>query len=210
MSERFPDPLAGLSRRAFLERAAAMLALLSARDAGACEVPVTAAPWPSADGWEHRTVAHFLNTIVPGDDARRLFPRDRHPLASGGDTSAGAWSACALDVFYDPFHGVGRGARQLAVALDWITRRRGHGRYFHRASQAQQLDVVDALARIGGNDARRAAALVMAASLGAAVNPSVTDAIGWPGPNGGHYDEGRHPLSGWRQPARLTADGNLP
>jgi hypothetical protein len=59
MSERFPDPLAGLSRRAFLERAAAMLALLSARDAGACEVPVTAAPWPSADGWEHRTVAQF-------------------------------------------------------------------------------------------------------------------------------------------------------
>jgi hypothetical protein len=38
----------------------------------------------------------------------------------------------------------------------------------------------------------------------------VTDALGWAGPNGGFYESGRHPLSRWRQPVRLTSDGNLP
>ena len=180
-------------------------------DAHACDLPVTDAPWPSVDGWEHRTIAHFLNTILPGDDSQPLFEGDPYPLRSGGDTSAGAWSACALDVFYDPFYDVGRGTRQLATALDLTTRLLGHGRHFHRATQAQQLAVVDALARTPARrDIRRAAALALAGSLGAAENPSVTLAIGWPGPNGGYHDGGRHPLARWRQPQRITADGNLP
>jgi hypothetical protein len=163
------------------------------------------------EGWEHRTIAHFLNVIVPGDDGQPLFPGDAHPLDSGGDPTPGAWSSCALDVFYDPFHGVGRGSRQLASVLDWTTRLLGHGWSFHRAGQAQQLEVVDALGRTPARaDLRRAAALALAASLGAAANASVTDALGWAGPNGGFYEAGRHPLSRWRQPERLTSNGNLP
>jgi len=210
-----PSPPASRSRRLFLERAAAgaagWLAGLAGPEAGACDVPVTSAPWPAADGWEHRTIAHFLNTIVPGDDGQPLFSGDRHPLDSGGDTTAGACAACALDLFYDPFYGAGRGARQLAAALDWTTRRMGDGWYFYRASQARQLEVVDALAHsLAGDEVRGAATLVLAASLGAAVNPSVTTAIGWPGPNGGYYEATRHPLSRWQQPERMTRDGNLP
>ena len=205
--------LAG-SRRRFLAHVAGGVAGLlggAATRAAACDVPVTGERWPSVEGWEHRTLAHFANTILPGDDGRPLFPRDRHPLDAGGDRTPGAWSACALDVFYDPFHGVGRDARRLALALDWATLLLGHGRRFYRASQAQQLEVVDALARtVAREDLRQAAALVLAGTLGAAVNHTVTAAIGWPGPNGGHYDAGRHPLARWRQPERLTADGNLP
>jgi hypothetical protein len=203
------------SRRLFLERTAAatagLLAGLPGPEAGACDVPVTGAPWPAVDGWEHRTIAHFLNTILPGDHGQALFSGDRRPLDSGGDTTAGAWSACALDVFYDPYYGIGGRARTLAAALDWTTRLMGHGWYFYGAAQAEQLAVVDALARgPGGGGVRRAAALALAAGLGAAVNPSVTAVIGWPGPNGGYYEGARHPLSRWQQPERMTADGNLP
>jgi hypothetical protein len=214
MRLRLWDGARGPSRRQFLERVAggaAGLLVGGTADAHACDVPVTGAPWPSVEGWEHRTIAHFLNTIVPGDDGQPLFAGDPHALDSGGDVTAGAWSACALDVFYDPFYGVGRGSRQLATALDLTTRLLGHGRLFHRATQTQQLEVVDALARTPARaDIRRAAALATAACLGAAVNPSVTLAIGWPGPNGGFYDAGRHPAGRWRQPERMTADGNLP
>ena len=201
-------------RRGFLARAAAGVAGLfagSATRAGACDVPVTGEPWPSVQGWEHRTLAHFANTILPGDHGTPLFPGDRRPLDSGGDATAGAWSACALDVFYDPFHGAGRDARRLALALDWTTLLLGHGRRFHRATQGQQLAVVDALSRtVAREDLRRATALVLAGTLGAAVNHTATAALGWPGPNGGHFDASRHPLSRWRRPERLTADGNLP
>jgi hypothetical protein len=202
------------SRRRFLVRAGAGVAGLlggSATRGAACDVAVTGERWPSVEGWEHRTLAHFANTILPGDHGRPLFPGDRHPLDSGGDTTAGAWSAGALDVFYDPFHGAGPDARRLALALDGATLLLGHGRRFYRASQAQQLEVVDALARTFAREGvRQAAALVLAGTLGAAVNHSVTAAIGWPGPNGGHYDGARHPAGRWRRPERLTADGNLP
>jgi hypothetical protein len=212
MRERSPGPPAS-SRRRFLERAAVgaagLLAGPAVPEALSCDIRVTGA-W-SLEDWERRTIAHFLNTIVPGDHGQALFARDRYPLDSGGDGTAGAWSSCTLDVFYDPFHGVGRGARQLATALDGITRLRRLGLNFYRASQAQQLEIVDALARTPARaDLRRAAALALAGSLGAAVNPAVTEAIGWPGPNGGYYDGSRHPLDRWRQPARLTTDGNLP
>jgi hypothetical protein len=163
------------------------------------------------EGWEHRTIAHFANAILPGDHGARLFRGDRRPLDSGGDPTAGAWSACALDVFYDPFHGAAAQAARLASALDWTTRLLGHGLWFYRATQEQQLAVLDALARTpAGEDLRRARLLVMAGVLGAAVNQRVTLALGWPGPNGGHYDDARHPVVRWRQPERLTADGNLP
>lgn len=209
MPERLPGPLGGTSRRGFLQRAASLLAALSASRPAAAAIATTEPP--PVDGWERRTIAHFLNTIVPGDDGQPLFPGDRYPLQSGGDVTAGAWSARALDVFYDPFNGVGRRSRQLAAALDLTTRLLGHGSFFHRAGQQPQLEVVDALGRTPARaDLRRAAALALAGALGAAVNSSVTDAIGWPGPNGGYFDEGRHPLDRWRQPDRMTADGNLP
>jgi len=205
------------SRRLFLGRAAAGAAGLWAGPAvlalaGDCDVPITAAPWPSTDGWERRTVMHFLNTIVPGDDGQPLFSGDTHPLSSGGDASAGAWSACVLDVLYDPYYGVAGGnSRLLAIVLELLTRLKHDGRHFYGASQRQQLEIVDAAVRVPrGKDVVRLAALAMSAALGAARNSSFTTVIGWPGPNGGYYDDSRHPLSRWRQPVRITTDGNLP
>ena len=205
------------SRRSFLGRAAASAAALwagrgVAAFAGDCDTPVTGAPWPSRRGWERRTIAHFLNTIVPGDDGQPLFAGDAHPLSSGGDISAGAWSACALDVLYDPFYGVaGANSRLLATVLDLLAGAKHNGPRFYQASQAQQLEIVDAAVRIPrGKDVARLAALVMSAAFGASRNPSFTTLIGWPGPDGGYYDDGRHPLSRWRQPTRITTDGNLP
>jgi hypothetical protein len=205
-------------RRRFLQQAAGggagLLAALCWPDAAhACEVPITGAPWPSVNGWEHRTIMHFLNTIVPGDDGRALFSGDGYPLRSGGDRTAGAWSACVLDVFYDPYYGIaGLSSNALAAALDWATRFKGYGLYFHRVSQSQQLRVVDQLAgmSVGGADVVNAASLALAAALGAARNPAVTNVLGWGGPTGGYYDGARHPLSRWQQPERMTEDGNLP
>jgi hypothetical protein len=204
-------------RRQFLERLAGLGGAVAAglarpRPAEPCDVPVTGAPWPSVDGWEHRTSAHFLNAVMPGDDGQPLFPADRDPLRSGGDATAGAWSACALDVFYDAYYGVaGRGSSRLAIALDWTTRLQRVAWSFHQASQEQQLRVVDSLlAGPAGKDLRRAVALGLAATLGAFRSHAVTDALGWPGPNGGYYDDGRHPLARWQQPERMTLDGNLP
>jgi hypothetical protein len=165
------------------------------------------------DGWQHRTIMHFLNTILPGDDGQALFEGDGDPLRSGGDVSAGAWSACALDVFYDPFYGVaGFNGRLLATGLDTVTRLKGHGRYFYQATQAQQLEVVDFLARFPFSrpGTGQAIALALDATLGATENDAVTRLIGWPGPNGGYYDDSRHPTSRWQQPDRMTTDGNLP
>jgi hypothetical protein len=205
------------SRRRFLGRAAAGAAGLWAGPAvlalaSECDLAITGAPWPSPDGWERRTVMHFLNTIVPGDDGRPLFPGDTHPLSSGGDVSAGAWSACALDVFYDPYYGVaGANSRLLATLLELLTRLKHEGRHFYEVSQAGQLEIVDAAVRVPrGQYVVRLAALAMSAALGAARNGSFTTVIGWPGPNGGYYDESRHPRSRWRQPVRITTDGNLP
>lgn len=205
------------SRRWFLGRAAAGAAgictgLGLVERAVACEVPVTGRPWPSVDGWEHRTIMHFLNAVVPGDDGQPLFAGDTHPLASAGDASAGAWSACVLDVFYDPYYGIaGANSRLLATLLELATRLKRSGRHFYEASAAQQLEIVDAVVRgPRGKDVARAAALAVSAALGAFRSPSVTQLIGWPGPTGGYYDGARHPLSRWRQPERLTADGNLP
>jgi hypothetical protein len=205
------------SRRLFLGRAAAGAAGLWAGPAvlaraGECDLPITGAPWPSTDGWERRTVMHFLNTIVPGDDGQPLFAGDTHPLSSGGDTSAGAFSACALDVLYDPYFGVaGANSLLLATLLETLTRLKHEGRHFYEASQPGQLEIVDAAVRAPrGKDIARLAALAMSATLGAARNRSFTAVIGWPGPSGGYYDDSRHPLSRWQQPVRITTDGNLP
>jgi hypothetical protein len=207
----------GHSRRAFLQRAAegsaGLLAFATWIPAvEACDLPITGAAFPSVDGWEHRTILHFVNTIVPGDAGRALFPGDDHPLDSGGDTTAGAWSACVLDVIYDPFYGVARGnSRLLALVLDVATRLRQAGRHFYEASQAEQLEIVDLVVRgPKGKDIARAAALATSAALGAFRDNSVAALIGWPGPNGGYYDESRHPVSRWQQPVRMTTDGNLP
>jgi len=207
-----------LSRRRFLKAGAlagtaAVVGLELTRSADACSLPITGEAWPSVDGWEHRTLMHFLNTVFPGDDGQPLFADDRYPLRSGGDASAGALSACALDVMYDPYYGVaGTKARLLASILDWSTRRHGYAWNFYRAGQAQQQEVVDSLRRspyVGGGFTD-AATLGIAAVLGAFANDSVTRLIGWEGPNGGYYGGSRHPVDRWRQPARMTTDGNLP
>jgi hypothetical protein len=207
----------GTSRRLFLQHAVlggtAAVSLGWADLAAACDVPVTGAPWPSVDGWQHRTILHFLNTVMPGDDGQALFDGDTDPLRSGGDTSPGAWAACALDVFYDPFYGAAGFRGQLfATALDAVTRLKGYGPRFYQASQAEQLAVVDALVRLPltGPGVGQAIALGLDATLGATRNDAVTRLIGWPGPCGGYYDDARHPTAGWRQPERMTLDGNLP
>jgi len=205
------------SRRLFLGRTLAGAAGIYAGfgvagRAVACEVPITGRPWPAVDGWEHRTIMHFLNAVVPGDDGQPLFVGDTHPLASAGDGSAGAFSACVLDVFYDPYYGIaGTNSRLLASLLELATRLKRAGRHFYEASPPEPLEIVDAVVRgPRGKDVARAAALAMSAALGAFRSPSVTRLIGWPGPTGGYYDGARHPLSRWRQPERLTVDGNLP
>jgi hypothetical protein len=209
---------AGLSRRAFLKAgaltgSAVVAGLELAGSADACDLPVTGAGWPSVDGWQHRTLMHFLNTVFPGDTGQALFPGDGYPLRSGADTTPGAWSACALDVIYDPYYGIaGTNARLMAGLLDWSTRLHGYAWYFYQASQVQQLRVVDALSRptFIGRGFTGAAALGLAAVLGAIENDSVTQLIGWGGPNAGYYGDSRHPIDRWRQPARMTTDGNLP
>jgi len=205
------------SRRRFLRDAAvggaAAAALAWADVLSAYDLPVTGAPFPSVDGWQHRTIMHFLNAVMPGDDGQPLFDGDPDPLRSGGDTSAGAFSACALDVFYDPFYGVaGLNGRLLATGLDAITRLKGLGPHFYQASQAGQLAVVDVLARLPFSrpGVGQAIALGLDATLGATLSDAVTRLIGWPGPSGGYYDDARHPTSRWEQPDRMTPDGNLP
>jgi hypothetical protein len=212
-----PEPHA-LSRRRFVQSGAlagtaVVVGLGLPEGAEACNLPVTGAGWPSVDGWEHRTLTHFLNTIFPGDDGWSLFPDDRYPLQSGDDVEAGAYAACALDVLYDPYYGIaGTNARLLAAALDWSTRLRGYAWYFYQARQAQQQRVVDVLIRspYTGRAFTGAATLGIAAVLGASANDSVTLLIGWGGPNGGYYSGARHPAGRWQQPARMTTDGNLP
>jgi hypothetical protein len=205
------------SRRRFLKQTAAgglgLVALGPRALMAQCQTPISGAGWPSITGWEHRTVMHFLNTVMPGNDGQPLFSGDGYPLRSGGDAAAGAYAACALDVFYDPYYGIaGISSNALAAALDWCTRLKGYAWYFYRASQSQQLRVVDHLAAmaIGGEDVVNAASLALAATLGAAKNRAVTNVIGWGGPNGGYYDGGKHPLWRWQQPVRMTHDGNLP
>jgi len=210
----------GMSRRSFLKTtlAAGGVVLLVNLDglsiaAAACDTPITGQGWPSVDGWEHRTIMHFLNTIYPGNHGQPLFAGDPYPLKSNGDTSAGAYAACALDVFYDPYYGVaGLKSNALASVLDWTVRFQGSATYFYNATLAQQLRAVDSLtdAQWIGSGFRDAATLGFGGVLGAFENTQVTTAIGWPGPNGGYYDGGKHPANAWRQPARMTLDGNMP
>ncbi len=205
-------------RRAFLMQGGAvgLVALLDwihPFELEACQTPITGAGWPSTNGWEHRTLMHFLNAVVPGDHGRPLFSGDSHPLRSGGDTSAGAYSSCALDVLYDPYYGVaGSNSRDLATALDWTVRLQGSATYFYKASQTAQLAAIDLLTELifVGSGFQGAASLGFGAAVGALKNDSFTRVIGWPGPNGGYYDLAKHPLATWSQPQRLTTDGNMP
>jgi hypothetical protein len=213
-----PESPAGFSRRFFLKigaltGTAVAAGLASPETADACSLPITGAGWPSVNGWEHRTLMHFLNTIFPGDNGQQLFWGDSYPLKSGGDTSAGAFRACTLDVLYDPYFGVaGTNSNLLATTLDWATRLNGYAWYFYQASQYNQLRVVDSLTQaiFIGSGFEGAASLAIGAVLGAFKNYSVTQLIGWGGPNGGYYSASRHPLSRWLQPTRMTTNGNLP
>lgn len=208
----------GVSRRGFLKvgaltSTAVLVGLALPEAADACSLPITGAGWPSVNGWEHRTLMHFLNTIFPGDNGQSLFWGDWYPLRSGGDTSPGAYTACALDVLYDSYYGVaGTNSNLLATTLDWWTRFKGYAWYFYEASQSQQLRVVDSLTEAAfiGTGFQGAASLAIGAVLGAFKNYTVTQLIGWGGPNGGYYSGSRHPTSRWQQPASMTTNGNLP
>ena len=219
MIDERPALPSGSSRRDFLKHGAAFGAAAFLADlalpgpAEPCDVPITGAGWPSVNGWEHRTMMHFLNAVMPGNDGQALFSGDGYPLKSGGDRTAGAWSACALDVFYDPYYGIaGVNSNLLAATLDWAVRLKLYATYFYKATQSEQLRTIDYVCGLSGvgEGFRDAASLVLAATLGAAENRTVTSLIGWPGPNGGYYGAARHPLERWRQPNRLTLEGNLP
>ena len=208
-----------LSRRALLDLATrwGLVALVgSAAFAGlaAADVPglpITDAPWPSHDGWERRTIAHFLNALYPGDDGAPLFAGDTEPLAADGDRSPGAWSAHALAAFYEPFFGAGEQLGLLATALDWSIRLGGRA-FFAGAPLADQVAAIDRL--VGASLTRKsledAIMLGLATVLGASYSDAATRDLGWAGPNPGYFDDARHPLAHWRQPARLTTDGNMP
>jgi hypothetical protein len=190
--------------------AAVLAELGDPEPAQACSVPITGAGWPSVNGWEHRTVMHFLNAVFPGNANQPLFTGDGYPLRSGSDTSAGAWSACALDVIYDPYYGVaGSNSNTLAAALDWIMRINFYDTYFYKGTQSEQLRAIDQAISLDAKT-QDAINLTLAAVLGAAKNYSVANLLGWPGPNGGYWSGSRHPVWRWLQPVRLTADGNLP
>ncbi len=215
--EQFP---LGFSRRRFLKNTAAaaggatLLATMGfPRVVDACDVPITGSSWPSVDGWEHRTIMHYLNAVFPGNEGQPLFSGDSYPLKSGGDTTPGAYSACALDVFYDSYYGIaGTNSNLIAAALDWAVRVAFDATYFYKASQAAQLRAIDRLSDLAfvGSGFQGAASLDLGAVLGAFKNYMVTNLIGWPGPNGGYYDSAKHPYSIWLKPQRMTADGNLP
>ena len=207
-----PEP----PRRRFLKQtgAVSMAAVLAElgdpEPAQACSVPITGAGWPSVNGWEHRTLMHFLNAVFPGNDNQALFTGDGYRLRSGGDTSAGAWAACALDVLYDPYFGVaGTQSNLLATALDWVMRVNFFDTYFYKGTQSEQLRAIDQAMSLDSG-IQDAVNLTLAAVLGAAKNYSVPALLGWPGPNGGYWSGSRHPLWRWLQPTRLTVDGNLP
>ncbi|MEW6733283.1 MAG: twin-arginine translocation signal domain-containing protein [Acidobacteriota bacterium] len=209
-----------VSRRHFLKGAIAAtssatlaitLGFPSSVDAN--KTPINGDGWPSINGWEHRTIMHYLNAIYPGDDGKQLFSGDGYPLKSGGDRSAGAYSACVLDVFYDPYYGIaGTNSNLIAAALDWAVRISFDATYFYKASLADQLKAIDRLTDLifVGSGFQGAATLALGAALGAFENATAVQALGWPGPNGGYYESAKHPAARWQRPARMTSDGNLP
>lgn len=207
------------SRREFLKKSAAVAGGAAIATFGfpanvdGCDVPITGADWPSVTGWEHRTIMHYLNAIFPGNDGQPLFSGDGYPLKSGGDKTPGAFSACALDVFYDPYYGIaGTNSNLIAASLDWAVRLAFDATYFYKASQSAQLNAIDKLSDfiIIGSGFQGAATLGIGAVLGAFKNYTAVKAIGWPGPNGGYYDDAKHPYSIWLKPSRMTTNGNLP
>jgi hypothetical protein len=207
------------SRRQFLKHSAAAVggaALMFGfpREVdSACRTPISGAAWPSITGWEHRTVMHYINAIFPGNNGQPLFYGDTYPLKSGGDYSPGAFSDCVLDVFYDPYYGVaGTNSNLIAAGLDWAVRANFSSTYFYKASQSAQLTAIDGLSDFifVGSGFQGAATLVIGAALGAFQSSAVVRSIGWPGPNGGYYDSGKHLTYPWLRPARMTTDGNLP
>ena len=103
----------------------------------------------------------------------------------------------------------GSNSNTLAAGLDWIARAYWYDTYYYKATQYEQLRCVDHGLGLssGFQDAIN---LTLAAVLGAAKNKTVTQLLGWPGPNGGYWSGSRHPIWRWLQPNRMTADGNLP
>jgi hypothetical protein len=210
-----------VSRRRFLKKTAAAAggaALLTtigfpSEVDGVCSTPISGSAWPSITGWEHRTIMHYVNAIFPGNDLQPLFYGDTYPLRSGGDRTPGSFSACVLDVFYDPYYGVaGTNSNLIAAGLDWAVRAQFSSTYFYKASQAAQLNAIDSLSDFifVGSGFQGAATLAIGSALGAFKNSTAVRALGWPGPNGGYYDSAKHPTWLWLKPARMTSDSNLP
>lgn len=181
------------------------------------------------DNWKRHGIAHFVNQFWPGDAGSLAFPDDATPFSGHLpqnapnddplDTSPGAYSACAINPFFDPYYTFeAQGGNFVLVALmDWWSRELecAPATFFHEAGWAQQIRINYGLQ---SNELaplievwEGAWLLTMATTLGAAYNYKVTNDIGWPGPANHYYhgtEEGSH-LSDWMCPVTSTSDGNL-
>jgi hypothetical protein len=183
------------------------------------------------DNWKRHGVAHFVNLFWPGDHGSVAFEGDETPfdarlpqVAPGidpPDLSPGAYSACAINAFFDPYYTFEPQGGNLALIsnLDWRCRvlECGPVTYFHKAGWAQQIQVNHGM-ETGPVGLMRevwegAWLLTMATTLGAAHNYRVTNDMRWPGPADHYYHgtpEGSHVSDGWLRPVQVTSDGNLP
>ncbi|MGH2545174.1 MAG: hypothetical protein ACRDIB_20475 [Ardenticatenaceae bacterium] len=183
------------------------------------------------DNWKRHGIAHLVNLLWPGDHGSVAFEGDISPfdarlpqVAPGDDppdVSAGAYSACAIEAFFDPYYTFESqgGNLALVMVLDAHSQELecGPTRHFHRAGWAQQIQVNHEIESTPLGLLREAWdgawLLTMAMILGAAHNYRVTNDIGWPGPSNHYFHgtpEGSHTGDDWLRPATATSDGNLP
>lgn len=235
-----------LTRRQFLTSLAAMGALYAGN---LTTLPLLSSPTnppiidceagPTANGsflfdrdnWKRHGVAHFINVLWPGDDTSLAFADDESPFSGRlpqvapnddpSDTSAGAYMACAITPFFDPYYTFEPqgGNFALVSALDWWSRLMNCGAadFFQQASWSAQIRVVRGLEEVQVGPLAElwqgAWLLALATALGAAYNYAITNDIGWPGPANHYYhgtSEGSHTAYPWMHPTPATDDGNLP
>ncbi|GAB4150292.1 MAG: hypothetical protein Fur0021_12620 [Candidatus Promineifilaceae bacterium] len=187
------------------------------------------------DNWKRHGVAHFIDVLWPGDNGSLAFAEDESPFSGRlpqaapnddpADASAGAYMACAINAFFDPYYTFETqgGNFALVSALDWLNRLaplcdgNDNTTYFHQANWNVQIWVVHRLEQIELVPLvelwQGAWLLALATTLGAAYNYSVTNDIGWPGPADHYYHgttEGSHTVYPWLRPTPASEDGNLP
>lgn len=183
------------------------------------------------DNWKRHGAAHFINVLWPGDNGSLAFADDESPFSGRlpqvapnddpPDASAGAYMACAINAYFDPYYTFETqgGNFALVSALDWWSRLMdcGGANYFHQADWAAQIRIVRGLEEVELGPLvelwQGAWLLALATTLGAAYNYSVTNDIGWPGPADHYYHgtaEGSHVAYPWLRPTPASEDGNLP